>query len=79
MLRGAGCNHSLCRQNEELIYLCPHWLPDTSRVALDGGRGMVCPGDTISAKKYSVVINLTGKQMMTGRLEHLSSELIGQI
>lgn len=78
MLRGAGCNHSLCRQNEELIYLCPHWLPDTSRVALDGGQGMVRPGDTISAKKYSVVINLN-TETDDDWLEHLSSELIGQI
>lgn len=78
MLRGAGCNHSLCRQNEELIYLCPHWLPDTSRVALDGGRGMVRPGDTISAKKYSVVINLN-TETDDDWLDHLSSEVIGQI
>lgn len=78
MLRGAGCNHSLCRQNEELIYLCPHWLPDTSRVALDGGQGMVRPEDTISAKKYSVVINLN-TETDDDWLEHLSSELIGQI
>lgn len=39
---------------------------------------MVRPGDTISAKKYSVVINLN-TETDDDWLEHLSSELIGQI